>query len=101
MSTELDRNEADDLRDLLKLAVHAVIAEFLNTDIDSFHPHARLRADLGLSPAAMKRLRTEIVFIFDAPEIAVSDTVTVGDLVDQVAQSELSRLAPDGSTRVA
>ena len=101
MAIGLDRNETGELRDLLELAVHAVIAEFLNTDIDSFHPHARLGTELGLSPAAMKRLRTEIVLIFDIPEITVFDTVTVGDLVDQVAQFELSRLARDTPTRVA
>jgi hypothetical protein len=101
MGIGLDRPEADELRDLLELAVHAVIAEFLDTDIASFHPHARLGTELSLSPAAMKRLRTEIVFIFAIPEITVSDTVPLGDLVDQVAQFELSRLARDTPMRVA
>jgi hypothetical protein len=101
MNIKLHDREADELKELLTLAIHAVIAEFSTKKIDRFEPGARLAADLGLSPVETRRLRKEVAFIFDIPEADISCTSTVGDVVDQVAKFELGRLVPDLSMRVA
>ena len=74
------------------MAVNAVIAESLNIEVSKVRSDARLTADLDMSPIAKKRLQRELFFIFDTTEINISDTMKVGELVGQVANSEFKRL---------
>ena len=101
MDIKLVYSEMDDMMDLLARALNAVIAEFLNVDVASVHPDARLVADLGMSPAARKRLQKEISFLFDCAEIDMPDGMKVEELVAEVATIEFSRLEPNLSAQVA
>jgi hypothetical protein len=93
--------ELGTMKELLNLALNAVIAEFLNVDVDRVHPGSRLIADLGMSPAAKKRLQKEIAFIFDCIEIDMPDAMKVEELVGQVAKFEFARLEPNLSAQAA
>jgi hypothetical protein len=89
------------MKELLTTALNAVIAEFLNVDVDRVQPGSRLLADLGMSPAAKKRLQKEIAFIFDCAELDMPNTIKVEELVDQVAQFEFDRLERYQSVQAA
>jgi hypothetical protein len=95
MCIKLDENELDTMKDILTMALNAVIAECLNLAVDRVHPGSRLVADLGMSPLAKKRLQREIAFIFDCTELNMPDAMKVEELVDQVANIEFSRLEPN------
>ncbi len=101
MSIKLVDIELEQMKQLLTMALIAVVAEFLNIEIDRVHPGSRLVADLGMSPAMKKRLQKEISFIFDCTEIDMPDAMKVEDLVEQVAHIEFSRLEPNLSVQVA
>jgi len=101
MRNKLDENEMDPMKELLTLALNAVIAECLNVEVDRVHPGSELVAGLGMSPAAQKRLQREIAFIFDCTEIEMPNAMKVEELVDQVANVELARLDPNLSTQAA
>lgn len=73
------------------MALNAVIAEFLNVDVDRVRPGSRLVADLGMSPIAKKRLRREIAFIFDGAEFDIPSGMKVEELVREVANIEFAR----------
>jgi len=90
MRIKLDDNEIDTMKELLTMALNAVVAEFLNVDVDRVHPGSRLKSDLGMSPAAKKRLQKEIAFIFDCKEIDMPNAMKVEELVDQVAHIEFA-----------
>jgi len=90
MRVKLDDNELGIMKELLTMALNAVVAESLNVDVDKVHPGSRLKSDLGMSPAAKKRLQKEIAFIFDCTEIDMPNTMKVEELVDQVAQIEFA-----------
>ena len=100
MRIKLDDNELDTMKELLTMALNAVVAEFLNVDVDRVHPGSRLKSDLGMSPAAKKRLQKEIAFIFDYEEIDIPNGMKVEELVDQVAKLEFARLEPSLSAQV-
>ncbi len=87
-----DEHELDELKELLASALSAVIAEFLEVELDRVEPHSRLTADLGMSPAAKKRLQREIAFIFDCAAIAMPEAMTVKELIDEVAELEFAHL---------
>jgi hypothetical protein len=93
--------ELGTMKELLNLALNAVIAEFLNVDVDRVRPGSRLIADLGMSPAAKKRLQKEIAFIFDCIEIDMPDAMKVEELVGQVVNIEFARLEPKLSAQAA
>jgi hypothetical protein len=95
MRIKLDENELDTMKDILTMALNAVIAECLNVAIDRVNPGSRLVADLGMSLPAKKRLQREIAFIFDCTELDMPDAMTVEELVDQVAHIESARLEPN------
>ena len=101
MYTKPEDKELATMKELLTSALHAVIAEFLDVDVDRVHSGSRLIADLGMSPAAKKRLQKEIAFIFDCIEIDLPDAMKVEELVDQVANIEFARLAPKPSAQAA
>lgn len=101
MASKLDDNELDTMKELLTMALYAVIAEFLNVDIDRVHPVSRLVAHLGMSPAAKKRLQKEIAFIFDCTEPDMPDAMKVEELVDKVAHIEFARLELNLSAQAA
>ena len=90
MRIKLDDDEMDTMKELLTMALNAVIAEFLNVDVDRVHPGSRLTLDLGMSPAVKKRLQKEIAFIFDCTEIDMPNAMKVEELVDQVAHIEFA-----------
>lgn len=90
MRVKLDDNELGIMKELLTMALNAVVAESLNVDVDRVHPGSRLKSDLGMSPAAKKRLQKEIAFIFDCTEIDMPNAMKVEELVDQVAQIEFA-----------
>jgi hypothetical protein len=101
MRSNLDENELDTMKELLTMALNAVIAEFLNVDVDRVHPGSRLVADLSMSPAAKKRLQKEIAFIFDSTELDMPNAMKVEELVDQVAHIEFARLEANLSVQAA
>jgi hypothetical protein len=101
MHIKLEDNELDTMKQLLTMALNAVIAEFLNVDVDRVHPGSRLVSDLGISPAVKKRLQKEIAFIFDCKEIDMPNAMKVEELVDQVAHIEFARLDPPPSVQAA
>jgi hypothetical protein len=101
MASKLDDNELDTMKELLTMALYAVIAEFLNVDIDRVRPGSRLVAHLGMSPAAKKRLQKEIAFIFDCTEPDMPDAMKVEELVNKVTHIELARLEPNLSAQAA
>ena len=101
MGSKLDDNELDTMKELLTMALNAVIAEFLNVDVDRVRPGSRLVADLGMSPAAKKRLQKEIAFIFDCAELDMPNAMKVEELVDKVAHIEFARLEPNLSAQAA
>ncbi len=82
----------DELTELLAMALNAVIAEFLDLEVDRVQPNARLTADLDMTPIARRRLQREIAFLFDCTEIDMPDAMRVGELIDQVADIEFARL---------
>jgi hypothetical protein len=88
------------MKELLTMALNAVIAECLNVEVNRVHPSSRLVADLGISLAAKKRLQKEIAFIFDYEEIDIPNGMKVEELVDQVAKLEFARLEPSLSAQV-
>ena len=45
MRIKLDDNELDTMKELLTMALNAVVAEFLNVDVDRVRPGSRLVAD--------------------------------------------------------
>ena len=83
------------------MAVNAVIAEFLNVDVDRVQPGTRLLADLGMSPAAKKRPQKEIAFIFDCTEIDMPNTMKVRELVDQLVHIEFVRIETNQMVQAA
>ena len=85
-------NHHIEMTELLATAVNAVIAEFLDIEVDRVRPDARLLTDLDMSPVAKKRLQRELAFIFDTTEIDIFETMKVEELVTQVANSEFRRL---------
>ena len=90
MRIKLEDNELDTMKELLTMALNAVVAEFLNVGVDRVHPGSRLVSDLGMSPAVKKRLQKEIAFIFDCTEIDMPNAMKVEELVDQVAHTEFA-----------
>ena len=101
MRIKLDDNELDTMKELLTMALNAVVAEFLNVGVDRVHPGSRLVSDLGMSPAAKKRLQKVIAFIFDCTEIDMPNAMKVEELVDQVAHIEFAWLEPTLSVQAA
>jgi hypothetical protein len=87
----MDDYEPDTMKELLTMALNAVIAESLNINVDRVHPGSRLVSHLGMSSAAKRRLQKEIAFIFDCTEIDMPNAMKVEELVDQVAHIEFSR----------
>jgi hypothetical protein len=96
-----DENELDTMKELLTRPLQAVIAECLNIDIDRVQPGSRLVADLGMSAPAKRRLQREIAFIFDCTEPELPNVMKVGELVNEVATIEFSRLKPNLSEQTA
>jgi len=94
MCIKADENELDTMKDLLTKPLNAVIAECLSVEVARVHPGSRLVADLGMSAPAQRRLQREIAFIFDCTEPDMPSAMKVGELVDQVAKLEFSRLEP-------
>ena len=92
MRIKLDDNELDTMKELLTMALNAVIAEFLNVGVGSVRPGSRLVADLGMSPAAKQRLQKEI---------EMPDAMKVEEPVDQVANIESARLEAKLSVQAA
>jgi hypothetical protein len=84
-----------EIRELLAMAVNAVIAEFLDVEIARVRPDVELTADLGMSALEKKRLQRELAFVFDTTQIDIIESMTVRELVNQVADVELPRLAID------
>ena len=101
MGNKPNDNELDTMKKLLMMALSAVIAEFLNVGVGSVRPGSRLVADLGMSPAAKKRLQKEISFIFDCKEIDMPNAMKVEELVDRVADIESARLEAKLSVQAA
>lgn len=85
-------DHTSEIKESLTMAVNAVIAEFLSVEIDKTRPDVQLGPDLGMSPVARKRLQRELAFVFDTTEIDIIDSMTVSELVGQVANVELPRL---------
>lgn len=90
-----------EIKGMLTLAVNAVIAEFLDIEVDRVHPDFKLTADLGMSPVAKRRLQRELAFLFDTSEIDVFNTMTVEELVGQVENVEFARLTSDRQARAS
>lgn len=101
MSIKMFDRELDNLKELLTMAMNAVIADTLRVETDKVQPDSRLVTDLGMSLATKKRLQKEISFIFDCAEIELSNTMKVRELIDRVAGIEFSRLYPNLSAQVA
>jgi len=101
MRIKPDENELDTMKDLLTMPLSAVIAECLNVEVGRVHPDSRLVADLDMSPPAKRRLQRAIAFIFDCTELDMPNAMKVGELVNQVANIEVSRLEPSLSERTA
>lgn len=101
MSINMFDRELDNLKELLTLAMNAVIADSLEVETERVQPDSRLAADLGMSPVARKRLQNEISFIFDGAEIEIPPSMKVAELINHVAGIEFSRLYPNLSAQVA
>lgn len=101
MSINMFDRELDNLKELLTMAMNAVIADSLEVETDLVHPDAQLVADLGMSAVTKRRLTREISFIFDCPEVELSNAMKVKQLVDHIANIEFSRLYPNLSAQVA
>ena len=91
MDKKAEDDELDTLQQLLTVALHAVIAEFLNVPVDRVHPGSRLVADLGMCPQARRRLQRELAFLFDCDELDMPPAMRVEELVAQVAEVEFAR----------
>lgn len=91
MRSEPNDDERYTTKELLTMALNAVIAEILCVDVGRVQPHSRLVTDLGMYPVSRKWLQREICFLFDVAQLEIPNAMRVGELVDLVANTELSR----------
>mgnify|MGYP003573302961 CR=1 FL=1 len=63
MSINMFDRELDNLKELLTMAMNAVIADSLEVETDRVHPDAQLVADLGMSPVTKKTNKRNLIHL--------------------------------------
>ena len=83
-------NELESVKNLMGMSLMAVIAESLETDIDTIKETSHLVKDLHMDSKGKQQLEMMIAEVFDELQINLNTTPTVGSLLDKVVMSEFA-----------
>lgn len=83
-------NELESVKNLMGMSLMAVIAESLDTDIETIDEDSSLVKDLHMDVQGRARLEAMIADVFDGLLVNLNTTPTVGALLDHVVMSEFA-----------
>ncbi len=92
MCIKAGANELESVKNLMGMALKAVVADALNAELENVIEEARLVEDLHMGCAESKALQELIADTFDGIVIDPGKTPTVAALLDQVVDSEFKGL---------
>ncbi|PKM43882.1 MAG: hypothetical protein CVV05_13620 [Gammaproteobacteria bacterium HGW-Gammaproteobacteria-1] len=96
MCIKAGTNELESVKNLMGMALKAVVADALQADLDEVVDEARLVEDLRMGSAESQVLRELIADTFDGIEVDLHQTPTFSALLDRVVLSEFRDIAPGG-----
>lgn len=88
MCIKAGTNELESVKNLMSMALKAVVADALQADLDDVVEDARLVEDLRMGSAESQVLRELIADTFDGIEVDLRQTPTFSALLDRVVLSE-------------
>ncbi|MEN8170630.1 MAG: hypothetical protein ABFS08_10450 [Pseudomonadota bacterium] len=83
-------NELESVKNLMGMSLMAVIAESLDTDIDTIEETDYLVKDLHMNSEGKRQIELMIADVFDGLKVNLNTTPTVGALLDKVVMSEFA-----------
>lgn len=88
MCIKAGEDELDTVKNLMSMALKAVIAQALDADLDKVVPEARLVKDLRMGKKRRAALAELIADTFDGLEVDLNRIETVDELLDVVVMAE-------------
>lgn len=92
MCIRAGNSELESVKNLMGMSLMAVVAQALETEIDTVTEEARLVEDLHMDRAAEVQLSELIEEVFDGLQVNLRSTPTVSALLDQVVMREFQGL---------
>ena len=92
MHSKAGKNELRSVRNLMTMALKAVVAEALRVDLGEVVGEARLVEDLRMGPAGAAALKALIADTFDGIAVDLDQTPTFAVLLERVVLSEFNDL---------
>lgn len=92
MCIKAGANELESVKNLMAMALKAVVADALHTDLDEVVEGARLVEDLHMGRSESAALEALIADTFDGIHVDLMQTPTFADLLDKVVLSEFKDL---------
>jgi len=77
-------NEVESLQNMMSMAVHLVIADTFDLDVDDVSLDSDLQNDLGMDADLRDKLDSSIMEMFNELHLDFSRIKTVADVVEQV-----------------
>lgn len=96
MCIKAGTDELESVKNLMGMALKAVVADALQADLDEVVDEARLVEDLRMGSAESQVLRELIADTFDGIEVDLRQTPTFSALLNRVVLSEFRDIAPGG-----
>lgn len=88
MCIKAGADELESVKNLMSMALKAVVAESLGVDLDDIEESAHLVRDLRMTPATARELRELIAETFDGLNVNLDSTPTYGALLEHVVLRE-------------
>lgn len=95
MCIKAGRDELESVKNLMGMALKAVVAEALHADLDDVSDDARLVEDLHMGRAEARVLQELIADTFDGIRVDLDETPTYAALLDRVVLSEFRDLGAE------
>ena len=83
-------NELGSVKALMTMSLNAVVAQVFDLDLDDIRAGQRLHADMHMSAAQEAELKSMVAEYFDDLELAIGPATTLGDVFDQVIETEFA-----------
>lgn len=92
MCIKAGANELESVKNLMSMALKAVVADALNADLEAVVEEARLVEDLKMGSAECRVLQELLADTFDGIEVDVCQIRTFAALLDRVVLKEFEGL---------
>ncbi len=92
MCIKAGKDELESVKNLMSMALKAVVADALQADLDAIVDEARLVEDLRMGSSESVALKELLADTFDGIEVDLHQTPTVAALLDKVVYSEFKGL---------